>query len=192
MSKQRTGKNPPDISDLPADACPVCGTRMRQRKARLVFPVNGEKVAVPDALHLRCPKDGEIVLRLDDARHLRERALTLYREKYGLLSSDEIRSLRERRHLTHGALAKLLRLDRLLRLKVLPISLAAPWGLNIGDFVGHIPLPAKITVSVLEPVDLRKKFGPNPSLEKSYNHITRLMQRELDRLAAERRLPLLG
>lgn len=110
MSKQRTGKNPPDISDLPADACPVCGTRMRQRKARLVFPVNGEKVAVPDALHLRCPKDGEIVLRLDDARHLRERALTLYREKYGLLSSDEIRSLRERLHLTQGALAKLLRL----------------------------------------------------------------------------------
>jgi putative zinc finger/helix-turn-helix YgiT family protein len=92
------------------DACPLCGTRMRERKARLVFPVNGEKVAVSDALHLRCPKDGEIVLRLDDARHLRVRASALYREKYGLLSSDEIRSLRERLHLTQGALAKLLRL----------------------------------------------------------------------------------
>ena len=41
---------------------------------------------------------------------MREGALTLYREKYGLLSSDEIRSLRERLHLTQGALAKLLRL----------------------------------------------------------------------------------
>jgi len=102
--------NLPDISNLPADACPLCGTRMRERKARLVFPVNGEKVAVSGALHLRCPKDGEIVLRLDDARHLRERASALYREKYGLLSSDEIRSLRERLHLTQGALAKLLRL----------------------------------------------------------------------------------
>src|SRR5438874_9200446 len=89
-------------------------------------------------------------------------------------------------------LARLLRIDKLFRLKVLPISLAAPWGLNIGDFVGHIPLPAKITVSVLKPVDLEGKFGPEPDLERSYNHITRLMQRELDRLAAERRLPLLG
>ena len=36
-----------------------------------------------------------------------------------------------------------------LRLKVLPISLALPWGLNVGDFLGHIPLPAKITIEVL-------------------------------------------
>ena len=41
---------------------------------------------------------------------MREGALTLYREEYGLLSSDEIRSLRERLHLTQGALAKLLHL----------------------------------------------------------------------------------
>ena len=37
-------------------------------------------------------------------------------------------------------LARLFGLDRLLRLKVLPISLALPWGLNIGDMLG--PLPA--------------------------------------------------
>ncbi len=98
MLMKKHKRKPPAISDLPADACPVCGTRMRERRARLVFPVNGEKIAVPDALHLRCPDDGEIVLRLDDARHLRERALALYREKYGRL------------HLTQGALAKLLRL----------------------------------------------------------------------------------
>jgi putative zinc finger/helix-turn-helix YgiT family protein len=83
---------------------------MREHKGKLFFPVNGDKIAIPDALHLRCPKDGEIVLRLDDARHLRERALALYREKFNLLSADEIRSLRERLHLTQGALAKLLRL----------------------------------------------------------------------------------
>ena len=110
MLMKKHKRRPPAVSDLPADACPVCGTRMRERRARLVFPVNGEKIAVPDALHLRCPADGEIVLRFDDARHLRERALALYRERYGLLSSDEIRSLRERLHLTQGALAKLLRL----------------------------------------------------------------------------------
>src|SRR5437762_11731835 len=52
-------------------------------------------------------------------------------------------------------LAKLLRLDRLFRLKVLPISLAIPWGLNIGDFLGHWPLPAKIQMRALPPIHLR-------------------------------------
>src|SRR5947209_9495021 len=33
-------------------------------------------------------------------------------------------------------LARLLALDRLFRLKVLPISLALPWGVNIGDMLG--------------------------------------------------------
>ena len=95
--------------------------------------------------------------------------------------------------LTRGEhLAKLLRLDRVLRLKVLPISIAAPWGLNIGDFVGHLPLPAKISISVLEPIDLRQKFGPEPDLDKCYRYVTRLMQKELDRLSAERRLPVIG
>src|SRR5919202_3820958 len=59
-------------------------------------------------------------------------------------------------------LARLLRLDRLFRLKVLPISLALPWGLNIGDMAGHLPLPAKITIQVMPPIDLRKEFGRNP------------------------------
>src|SRR3954463_7458845 len=38
------------------------------------------------------------------------------------------------------------RLDKLLRLKTLPINISLPWILNIGDFLGHLPLPAKITV----------------------------------------------
>jgi putative zinc finger/helix-turn-helix YgiT family protein len=110
MKRARTKRRPPDISTLRADSCPACATAMRERKARLTFPVNGEKVAVPGALHLRCPKCGEIVLRLDDLRHLRERALGIYRQKYGLLSSDEIRSVRERLRLTQSALSKLLHL----------------------------------------------------------------------------------
>ena len=40
-------------------------------------------------------------------------------------------------------LAKLLRLDRMFRLKVLPISLALPWGLNVGDMLGHLPAPVE-------------------------------------------------
>src|SRR6185436_7627094 len=38
-------------------------------------------------------------------------------------------------------LARLFGLDRMFRLKVLAISLALPWGLNVGDMLGHIPLP---------------------------------------------------
>ena len=95
--------------------------------------------------------------------------------------------------LTRGErLARLLRLDRLLRLKVLPISLALPWGVNVGDLLGHIPLPAKITIQVLEPIDLRREFGEHPDVDAVYDEVVKRMQRALDRLAAERRLPLIG
>jgi 1-acyl-sn-glycerol-3-phosphate acyltransferase len=89
-------------------------------------------------------------------------------------------------------LSRLLLLDRLFRLKVLPISIALPWGLNIGDMLGHIPLPAKITIEVLPPIDLRKDFGPEPDLDDVYEHIIRTMQDTLDALAAERQLPIIG
>jgi 1-acyl-sn-glycerol-3-phosphate acyltransferase len=95
--------------------------------------------------------------------------------------------------LTRGErLAKLLALDRLFRLKVLPISLALPWGINVGDMLGHIPLPAKITVEALPAIDVRAEFGAEPDLDEVYNYIIRVMQETLDALAAERRLPLIG
>ncbi len=89
-------------------------------------------------------------------------------------------------------LARLLRLDRMFRLKVLPISLALPWGVNFGDMLGHVPLPAKITVETLPPIKLREEFGPDPDLDDVYDHLIRTMQETLDALAAERRLPVLG
>ncbi len=95
---------------LPDDACPECGTPMREKKGKLKLPVNGEEIAVPEAPHLSCPKCHEVVLRFDDARKLRQHALEIYRAKYGLLSADEIRSIRERFRLTQAELARLLRL----------------------------------------------------------------------------------
>jgi 1-acyl-sn-glycerol-3-phosphate acyltransferase len=89
-------------------------------------------------------------------------------------------------------LAQLLRVDRLFRLKVLPISLALPWGLNVGDMLGHIPLPAKITIETLPAINLREEFGPDPELQEVYDHVIRLMQDTADALAAERRFPVLG
>jgi 1-acyl-sn-glycerol-3-phosphate acyltransferase len=89
-------------------------------------------------------------------------------------------------------LAKGLALDKLFRLKVLPISIAPPWGINVGDMLGHLPLPAKITVEVLPPIDLRREFGAEPDLDEVYDHLVRQMQETLDALAAERRWPVLG
>lgn len=89
-------------------------------------------------------------------------------------------------------LARLLRLDKMFRLKVLPISLALPWGLNVGDMLGHIPAPAKITIETLPPIDLEAEFGPDPDVDEIYDHLMRLMQETLDALASERRFPVLG
>jgi 1-acyl-sn-glycerol-3-phosphate acyltransferase len=89
-------------------------------------------------------------------------------------------------------LARLLALDRMFRLKVLPISLALPWGINVGDMLGHLPLPAKLTIETLPAINLREQFGEDPDIDEIYDHVIRAMQDALDGLAAERRLPLIG
>jgi 1-acyl-sn-glycerol-3-phosphate acyltransferase len=89
-------------------------------------------------------------------------------------------------------LARALQLDKLFRLKVLPISLSIPWGLNVGDMFGHWPLPSKITVEAMEPINLRERFGDDPDVDAVYDHVTGAMQEKLDELSAERRLPLVG
>jgi len=88
--------------------------------------------------------------------------------------------------------AHALGLDRALRLKVLPVSLALPWGIDVGDMLGHLPLPAKMTIRVLEPIDLRERYGTEPDFDAVYDDVVGGMQAELSRLAAERRLPLIG
>ena len=95
---------------LADNACPECGTPMREKKGSLKFPVNGEEIAVAESSHLICPKCHEVVLRFDDARKLRHRALESYRQKHGLLSADDIRSIREHFGLAQAELARLLRL----------------------------------------------------------------------------------
>ena len=89
-------------------------------------------------------------------------------------------------------LARLFRLDKMFRLKVLPISLALPWGLNVGDMLGHIPLPAKLQIRALEPIDLRKQFGRNADVDEIDEYVLGTMQATLDSLAEERRFPVIG
>jgi hypothetical protein len=89
-------------------------------------------------------------------------------------------------------LAQALGLDRRFRLKVLPVSLELPWGLDVGDAFGHIALPMRITIQVLDPIHLRERFGPAPDVDAVYKSITGLMQQTLDELAAQRRWPVIG
>jgi 1-acyl-sn-glycerol-3-phosphate acyltransferase len=94
--------------------------------------------------------------------------------------------------LTRGErLAKLARLDKLLRLKTAPIMLGLPFGLMPGVF-GHIPLPAKITIQVMEKIDLRERYGDDPDVDRVYDDVIWRMQDVLESLAEERRLPVLG
>ena len=95
---------------LPDDACPACGTTMREARGRMRLPVNGEEMSIPSTPHLKCPNCGETVLRFHDARRLQEDAAAIYRKKHGLLSAAEIRALRERLGFKQEDLARLLRL----------------------------------------------------------------------------------
>lgn len=88
--------------------------------------------------------------------------------------------------------ARLLQLDKLARIKVLPVSLGPPFGINLLDLPLRIPLPAKITVEVLPPIDLRERFGAAPDHEAVYDEVTGEMQEALTGLSDERTLPLVG
>ena len=110
MSSKRTKNKPLAKQPPPDNVCPSCGLNMVETVGVLTFPVNGEDVLVKNSPHLFCRSCKEVMLRLDESRQLRKTALKLYQEKYGLLSADEIRRLRERLELTQGQLAELLRL----------------------------------------------------------------------------------
>ena len=69
-------------------------------------------------------------------------------------------------------LARALMLDRLFRLKVLPISIAAPWGLNVGDFLGHIPLPGEDhDRGAARHRPARASSGDDPDVGEVYDHV---------------------
>lgn len=88
-------------------------------------------------------------------------------------------------------LARLTGLDRLLRVKSLPISSSIPWLLIPGD-LPHVPLPAKIRIQVLPPIDLHEQFGEDPDWDQAYDYVTSVMQVGLSNLAAKSVIPVLG
>ncbi len=88
-------------------------------------------------------------------------------------------------------LARLLQLDKLLRLKIAPIIVGVPFGLTSG-FMPSLPLPAKIVTRVLEPIRVEEDFGPDPDIDEVDRVVRARMQDTLDVLAGERRFPVIG
>jgi 1-acyl-sn-glycerol-3-phosphate acyltransferase len=88
-------------------------------------------------------------------------------------------------------MARLLRLDKLMRVKILPISFGFPFGLSAVLPV-NVPLPTKIVMQVLPPIDIVAEFGADPDIDEVDGLVRHVMQRALDELAEERRLPVLG
>jgi 1-acyl-sn-glycerol-3-phosphate acyltransferase len=87
-------------------------------------------------------------------------------------------------------LAKLLMVDKLARLKSVPILLAPPWGLTVSDMVPRLPLPTKIAIEVQDPIDADDIAVSDDDVV--HDKVEAALQAGVDRLAARRRLPVLG
>jgi 1-acyl-sn-glycerol-3-phosphate acyltransferase len=80
----------------------------------------------------------------------------------------------------------------LTRIKVLPVAFAPPFGVTLMDLPTRLPLPAKITIEVLPPIDLTERFGADPDHEEVYDEVTSEMQEALTGLQDERTVPVVG
>lgn len=80
---------------------------------------------------------------------------------------------------------------RLARTKIVPLSFGFPFGLS-AVVPMNVPLPSKIVMQVLPPVDIEAEFGDTPDIDEVDAHVRRVMQSALDDLAEERRLPVIG
>jgi 1-acyl-sn-glycerol-3-phosphate acyltransferase len=95
-------------------------------------------------------------------------------------------------YLTRGQwLAQKLRLKQLIRSDILPVSFGFPFGFS-AILPVNFPFPTKVTVQVLNPIDILADFGADPDIAAVDAHVRQVMQQALDELAAKRRFPVLG
>jgi 1-acyl-sn-glycerol-3-phosphate acyltransferase len=76
------------------------------------------------------------------------------------------------------------------RSELVPIAAGFPFGVTLGG--ANLPLPSKIVTQVLAPIDITARFGEDPDVAKVDAYVRKVMQKALDRLARERRLPVIG
>jgi hypothetical protein len=60
------------------------------------------------------------------------------------------------------------------------------------DLPLRVPIPAKITVEVLPPIDLTERFGADADADEIYEEVTSDMQDKLSDLSDERTVPVVG
>ena len=77
------------------------------------------------------------------------------------------------------------------RMDILPVSFGFPFGLSV-IFPPNVPLPSKVVTEVLEPIDITARFGKDPDVAEVDEYVRSVMQTALDRLAKQRRFPVLG
>jgi hypothetical protein len=95
---------------------------------------------------------------------------------------------------TGRRVAKLLRLDRIARLKMFPVALQAPWGISPA-LLPEIPFPTKIRTAFREPIELDhdpERADDARYIRDKYEEVRSSIQDGMDALARRRRLPLLG
>ncbi len=78
-----------------------------------------------------------------------------------------------------------------IRLKALPLTFGVPFGLTT-VLPPNLPLPTKIIMEALQPIDISARFGDDPDVDEVDAHIRGVMQTALDRLARQRRFPIIG
>jgi 1-acyl-sn-glycerol-3-phosphate acyltransferase len=91
-------------------------------------------------------------------------------------------------------LSKVLKLDKVLRLKVFPLAVSLPWGIAPAA-LPQLPLPAKIRTRLMPPVEIDadpERADDEEYVDGKYDEVQAVIQHGMDALARKRALPLFG
>jgi 1-acyl-sn-glycerol-3-phosphate acyltransferase len=91
-------------------------------------------------------------------------------------------------------LSRVLKLDKLLRVKVFPLAISLPWGIAPAA-LPQLPLPAKIRTRFMPAVELDSdpdRADDEAYVDQKYDEVQSSIQRGMDALARKRTLPLFG
>jgi 1-acyl-sn-glycerol-3-phosphate acyltransferase len=104
-----------------------------------------------------------------------------------------------------GKLARALGIYRAFRADAWPLIVGLPWGIWLGPMIMHLPLPSKITVEVLHPIDLREELSHHfdraitaadaddrAVVRAGFELVRSTMHAAIGRLYDERRFPVIG
>jgi hypothetical protein len=86
-------------------------------------------------------------------------------------------------------------LKKTLRGSNLPIIAGFPFPIAVEVLPAHVPLPAKIRTELLDPIEVDtdpERADDDAYVQKIYDQVEAAIQAGMDRLAAKRKLPVLG